>query len=181
MHRFKKKTIVWDFKITKAAHSLGLDLFKISNLLISENNLYVSSNYGNIFKINLSDGRVLWVNNVFSNSNILINQDTISLVDNFGFFHIFDLSTGKLLFKKNIIKNLVSKNKKLININLNNLFLSANKFYITTNFGYVVVVNSQNLQEIYYKKISNHINSNLVILNKEIYFIGENNLLYIIQ
>ena len=74
----------------------------------------------------------------------------------------------------------MKKNKNKKN-SLNNIFLLSGKFYITTNNGYVFLVNSNDLQFIEYKKLSSSINSNIAISKNAIFFVGNKDAIFKIQ
>ena len=57
----------------------------------------------------------------------------------------------------------------------------SGKIYITTNDGFVFLINSSDLQSITYKKLSNTINSNIAISNNSISFYGNDDAIFKIQ
>ena len=103
------------------------------------------------------------------------------LVSDGGFLSIYEKTSGKILFKKNLINFLKIKNVKTKNLKVNNIFLLSGKIYITSNEGYIFTVNSNNLQSIEYKKLSDTINSNIAISRKSISFFGNDDTIFKIQ
>lgn len=174
-----KQNVIWNFKI-KDSSSVNLENFKLSDLSIKNGLLYFSSNTGIFYKINIQSGQVLWSNNITTSNNFIINSNYIFAVDDEGYFIISNIISGDVLFKKNLRKYF-ELNKINTDVVFNNIFISFDKFYITANNGYFVSLNSKNLNDIKYVKVSNNIVSNIIHQNDSIVFIGENKFIYKIK
>ena len=167
-------------QLSNAYHDINL--LELANFVIEDSNLYIVSSFGRFLKLDLNSGNILWSNNVHSTTTIpLINNNTVVLVSDGGFLSIYEKTSGKILFKKNLINFLKIKNVKTNNLKVNNIFLLSGKIYITSNEGYIFFVNSNNLQSIEYKKLSDTINSNIAISRKSISFFGNDDTIFKIQ
>lgn len=174
-----KQNVIWSLKI-KDSSSANLENFKLSDLSIKNGLLYLSSNTGIFYKINIQSGQVLWSNNITTTNNFIINSNYLIVINDEGYFIISNITSGDILFKKNLRKYF-ELNKINNNIVFNNVFISFDKFYITTSNGYFISLNSKNLNDIKYVKVSNNIVSNIVFLNDSIFFIGEKDFFYKIK
>ena len=132
------------------------------------------------YNINIQSGQVLWSNNITTTHNFIINSNYLIVIDDEGYFIISNIISGDVLFKKNL-RRYFELNKINNNIVFNNIFISFDKFYITTNNGYFISLNSKNLNDIKYVKVSNNIVSNIIFKNDSIVFIGEKDFFYKIK
>ena len=177
-----KQTIAWSHMLQLSNAYHDINLLELANFVIEDSNLYIVSSFGRFLKLDLNSGNILWSNNVHSTTTIpLINNNTVVLVSDGGFLSIYEKTSGKILFKKNLINFLKIKNVKTKNLKVNNIFLLSGKIYITSNEGYIFSVNSNNLQSIEYKKLSDTINSNIAISRKSISFFGNDDTIFKIQ
>ena len=170
-----KQVILWNLRILSSGNINNPNILKISNLVAEKQSLYISSNLGVLFKINIDNGQIIWKKNMNSHFPIIVNPGSVSLVDAHGFFYILDKFTGEYFFKKKILNHKVNAT---VELNVTNFFLSSNKFNIMTNYGDIITIDANKLQNITTKKISNQVRSNIIFLNNEVFFIGEKNLLY---
>ena len=67
------------------------------------------------------------------------------------------------------------------NIKINNIFKLFDKLLFTTNNGYFLLINFNNLNSIIYKKISKQIISNIEFSKSSIYFIADSKYIYKIK
>ena len=170
------KGIKWTYKIPPSKNITNNSYFKIGDIIIESKDVYISSNFGNLIKLNIENGSLVWIAEISSDLNFIINPDTIFLIDMNGYFYIVKREDGSILYK-NHLKN----NQKMKDANFNNIYLMSNKFFLTTSFGYAILIDSQNLETINFYKISNAIKSNIIILKNNIYFIGEKKFIYQIK
>ena len=177
-----KQTVLWSRILQLSTAYQDMNLLELADFVTENNNLYITSSFGRFLKLDLNNGNILWSNNIYSATTIpIINNNSVALITDNGFLNIFDKASGKILYKKNLLNFLhMEKNKNKKN-SLNNIFLLSGKFYITTNNGYVFLVNSNDLQFIEYKKLSSSINSNIAISKNAIFFVGNKDAIFKIQ
>ena len=177
-----KQTVLWSRTLQLSTAYQDMNLLELADFVTENNNLYITSSFGRFLKLDLNNGNILWSNNIYSATTIpIINNNSVALITDNGFLNIFDKASGKILYKKNLLNFLhMEKNKNKKN-SLNNIFLLSGTFYITTNNGYVFLVNSNDLQFIEYKKLSSSINSNIAISKNAIFFVGNKDAIFKIQ
>ena len=95
-----KKNFLWSVSIENFSNT---KVFKVSNIVTENNDLYLSSNYRGLMKINLTNGQVLWAqHNSYSILDPIINYRTVATVTNNGLLSIYDKKNGEIFYKKNI-------------------------------------------------------------------------------
>jgi len=170
----KKQNLSWRLTLERESNYSDVSFLELSNLIIEKNNLFLSSNFGLVLKVNIETGNVIWSNTGNSNIPLMVTKSSIILANKNGVVNIFDKISGKLLFRKNLFDILKSNKIKLKNIEVNNLFLVSNTIHISTNRGFFFEINATNLKSITYLKTSKIIQSNLVFSDGFIYFISKN-------
>ena len=177
-----KQTVLWSRTLQLSTAYQDMNLLELADFVTENNNLYITSSFGRFLKLDLNNGNILWSNNIYSATTIpIINNNSVALITDNGFLNIFDKASGKILYKKNLLNFLHMKKNKNKKNSLNNIFLLSGTFYITTNNGYVFLVNSNDLQFIEYKKLSSSINSNIAISKNAIFFVGNKDAIFKIQ
>ena len=96
------------------------------------------------------------------------------MVNKDGVFNVFNKENGKMVFQKNLFKILKSKNIKLKQTKVSNLFSASDIIYVSTDNKFVFQINSLNLESIVYLKVSKSPQSNLVFSDGSAYFISSN-------
>lgn len=174
-----KQKFLWNLSINNFSSS---NAFEVSDITSDNNNLYLSSNYGGIMKINKLTGALLWNDhNNYSILNPIINHRTISTITSNGIFTIYAKKNGKILFKKNIFDILNNDKIKKKNLKINNISSLFDNLIFTSNNGYFLLMNFNNLNSITYKKISKQIISNIELSKENIFFIADSKYLYKIK
>ena len=174
-----EKKFLWSLTVENLSNSTA---FKISNIFVENDDLYLSSNYRGLMKINLTKGQLLWNHhNNYSILDPIINYKTVASVNKNGLLSIYDKINGKVLYKKNIFDTLSNDKIKKKNIKINNIFKLFDKLLFTTNNGYFLLINFNNLNSIIYKKISKQIISNIEFSKSSIYFIADSKYIYKIK
>ena len=169
-----QNSIIWNYKIPLSSSKESINLIKISSIIAEKKNLYISTNQNYFAKLDIATGNLLWFSNFSSNNTPVLGLREIITIDNDGNFLILNKGTGKTLFKKNL-KNYFKNNKISLN-NVNNFFLANNKIYFSNSDGIFFVIDANNLEDVNYKKVSSKILSNIISLNDEIVFVGENSI-----
>jgi len=170
----KKQNLSWRITLERERNYSDVGFFELSNLVIEKNNLFLSSSFGSILKINIESGKIIWSN--ISNSSILpiVTKNSVVLVNKNGILNIFNKKDGKIRFKKNLFTILKSKKIKLKDIQVVNFFLTSDTIYIFTSRGLIFEININDLKSISYLKISKKPLSNFLISDGFIYFIANN-------
>ena len=176
-----KRSILWNYITEYSGERTDLDVLQSSNLYIEDNFLYFSTTHGKLVKLDIIQGKQVWKNDFSSNLNLFTTKDHVIIINEEGYFSIFNKLTGTPLFKKNLAKLNSQKKIKNSTFKLNNLYASSEYIYVTTSNGYLIKIDSKNLQNIQYNKISDQIKSKIISINENFYFIGEKNYIYKIK
>ena len=170
----KKQNLSWRITLERGSDYSDVSFLKLSNLVVEKNNLFLSSSFGLVLKIDIETGKIIWSNNNNSDIRPLITKNHIVFVNHRGIFKIFNKESGKIVFQKNLFEILKSKNIKLKKTRVSNLFSASNIIYVSINSRFVFQINSLNLESIDYLKISKSPQSNLVFSDGSVYFISNN-------
>ena len=172
------KSILWSTKLPFKNNYSSSNVFKLENLIIENNILYISSSYGNLSKINADNGILIWDNYLNTNANLLINPSSIAAISKDGFFLLFDKINGNLIYQKNITDLLnIKKNK----FSLTYLYLISNKFNIFSGSGNLIQINSKNFDDYTANDTLNKIVSNVIIFDNRLYYLDLNGFLNYVE
>ena len=175
------QSLVWSINIPESKKKISGEFLKLSPLVLHNNFLYFVSNYGKFAKVNLNTGEIVWSIDAISYNIPILNPSSAIILDKNGYLLITDINNGKVLYKNKLTELLKLKDKNIKKINSNNMFLSSNKLYITTNDGYFFSIDVKNLENIKYKKISETINSNILINENNFFFLDNTGTIYKIK
>ena len=170
----KKQNLSWRITLERGSDYSDVSFLKLSNLVVEKNNLFLSSSFGLVLKIDIETGKIIWSNNNNSDIRPLITKNHIVFVNHRGIFKIFNKESGKIVFQKNLFEILKSNNIKLKQTKVSNLFSASDIIYVSTDNRFVFQINSLNLESIVYLKISKSPQSNLVFSDGSVYFISNN-------
>jgi len=138
-------------------------IFKSSPITIdNDGNLFISTNYGNAYRIEANSGKIIW-----SIPLIWLNRHLISskylITTHLDRFIILNKQNGKILFNKKI-KN-TQKDK---NLNFKDLIVSIDNIYLFDESGFIVILPNKNLNKSSFVKISNSY-EDLITFKKHVY------------
>ena len=170
----KKQNLSWRITLERKSDYSDVSFLELSNLVIEKNNLFLSSSFGSVLKIDIESGKIIWSNSSNSSIRPLVTKSHIILVNQGGVFNIFDKENGKIVFQKNLFEILKSNNIKLKQTKVSNLFFASDVIYVSTDNKFVFQINSLNLESIVYLKVSKSPQSNLVFSDGSAYFISSN-------
>tara|TARA_B100001093_G_scaffold486688_1_gene522242 strand:+ start:77 stop:1384 length:1308 start_codon:yes stop_codon:yes gene_type:complete len=170
----KKQNLSWRITLERERDYSDVSFLKLSNLVVEKNNLFLSSSFGLVLKIDIETGKIFWSNNNSSDIRPIITKNHIIFVNRKGIFKIFKKESGKIVFQKNLFEILKSNNIKIKQTKVSSLFFASDIIYVSTNNRFVFQINSLNLESINYLKISKSPQSNLVFSDGSVYFISNN-------
>ena len=170
----KKQNLSWRITLERERDYSDVSFLKLSNLVVEKNNLFLSSSFGLVLKIDIETGKIFWSNNNNSEIRPIITKNHIVFVNRKGIFKIFKKESGKIVFQKNLFKILKSNKIKIKQTKVSSLFSASDIIYVSTNNRFVFQINSLNLESINYLKISKSPQSNLVFSDGSVYFISNN-------
>jgi len=169
------KKLLWNINLIEKNSQIAED-FKISKLVIKDSKMYMSNNQKNLISINLKNGTVEWILNLNSSSTIpsLITPEKIINLTEDGYLSVVNKYNGLLLFRDSILNNFKKKEK----IYFISIFLSSNNLYALSKQGFIFKINTKNLNNISYKKLSNGVSSFPIIIFNKIFFLDKRGFIY---
>jgi len=170
----KKQNLSWRIALERESDFSDVSFLELSNLVVEKNNLFLSSSFGKVLKIDIETGKIIWSNSGNSSIRPLVTKNNIVFANQKGVFNIFNKKSGKIVFQRNLFEILRSNNIKLKQTEVSNLFFASNTIYVSTNNKFIFQINARNLESIVYFKISKSPQSNLVISDGFVYFISNN-------
>ena len=150
-------------------------LLKNSDLVISNESLYFSNNKNEFYSLDTNTGNLNWKNNINSNIAPIVINDIIFTISNEGFLNVLNSSNGKILKKTNLFD--VFSEKKRKKISPEGFLVSTEKIYLTTNTGYILIIDIKSGKTIKYLKIDNGKISKPFVSNNLLYIIRENSII----
>ena len=146
-----------------------------SDLVKSNNSIFVSNNKNEIFSINSQNGVVNWVQSINSTVNPSIIDKLIFTFSNDGYFVVLDIEKGNILRSTNIKKNIKNFDKK--NLSIVGFIVAKDKIFLSLTNGRVVKINIMNgiIEDII--KIDRNSISRPYVYNKEMFFITDGSLI----
>ena len=146
-----------------------------SDLVKSNNSIFVSNNKNEIFSINSQNGIVNWVQSINSTVNPSIIDKLIFTFSNDGYFVVLDIEKGNILRSTNIKKNIKNFDKK--NLSIIGFIVAKDKIFLSLTNGRVVKINIMNgiIEDII--KIDRNSISRPYVYNKEMFFITDGSLI----
>lgn len=163
----KERGVKWSFVLENQAFSKNPIIFESSPLIIDDvGTLFVSSNYGFTYAINIANGNIKWSSPISTSVNLMSYSNYLFFV-NENRFLILENSTGEVLYNKKYISS-----KKKLNIIFKDLFVSKSNIYLFTNHDEVIVLNNKNFNKISKIKIPSGYKNFLI--DKNNFFIKTN-------
>jgi len=170
-----QKNLTWSLNVEESTNLASLNnLLQLSKIIIKNNDVIVSTNKNKIINVNLNTGQINWSQDLPHSSivtSLVATNNIINFTDD-GYISIFDKVNGSILYKKNILtnfENLIKKSKKEFLFKY--AFISSNYLYIVTQNGIFFTIDTNNFNNISYKKIAKYFSSNPVIILNNIYIL----------
>ena len=136
--------LIWQRDLRKFTIFSSNKIFKISEIIIENNVIYLSSNYGETLAIRLEDGTEIWRNKTYLKNLIISKKYIFGLRDNISFI-IISKKNGKTLFSNRLAK----KNEK---IKYNSILLNKSYLLIGSKQKKSVMIKYSNLNTL--KKVN---------------------------
>ncbi|MDC0052062.1 PQQ-binding-like beta-propeller repeat protein [bacterium] len=160
-------SVYWTTNVTSSMVSSN-DLFKSSEIVIENNNIYFSTK-SSFFSFNANNGYLNWKTDFNSSNTPIIDGKYIFSISDNGYFVNVDKENGKILWSVNIF-NILKKRKQ--NTLITGFVLGSGKIYATTLNGYLIICSATTGKVESFKKIDNKgITSSPVINNGSLYIL----------
>ena len=127
------------------------------NIILFENNLYVSDNIGFLYVYNYNSNKIIWAKKFPSpfRSNIKIKNNKLYIANENNILFVININDGSII-RKIPTEEVLIKNQFINNLSLDD----KNLFYLNT-FGTVYSINQENLRLNWFRNINTTLYSNL--------------------
>ena len=173
----QNKRLLWTKSLLPYKIVSNQDFFEFSDIIINQKNLIIFTSDNNLFNLDLYTGDINWKKDLSFSKKIQDNNDYLLFVGLDGFFKILNKKNNTVIFSLNLKKYINDKNNKKF-LEINNILTINKNIFLTTTDGDFYKISTQNLKNVYYKKITKNISSNIIIYDKFLYFTGDYKYLY---
>ena len=184
-----QQVIIWTKNILSQNNISNNLVFKISNILIDKNDVFVSSNSGDLFNFNLDTGEIKWSQKLSSIQNHIITDKFLFVLTENAYVVAFNKFNGSILWSLNLNKYSKSiiegSNVGIFSTPINNdhfgLVLGSGHLYITSASGYIFKISATDGKYILRKKINNELSRAPIIVNNKILILNRSSQLIIVN
>ena len=184
-----QQVIIWTKNILSQNNISNNLVFKISNILIDKNDVFVSSNSGDLFNFNLDTGEIKWSQKLSSIQNHIITDKFLFVLTENAYVVAFNKFNGSILWSLNLNKYSKSiiegSNVGIFSTPINNdhfgLLLGSGHLYITSASGYIFKISATDGKYILRKKINNELSRAPIIVNNKILILNRSSQLIIVN
>ena len=173
----QNKRLLWTKSLLPYKIVSNQDFFEFSDIIINPKSLIIFTSDNNLFNLDLYTGDINWKKDLSFSKKIQDNNDYLLFVGLDGFFKILNKKNNTVIFSLNLKKYKNQKNEKNF-LEINNILTIGKNIFLTTTDGDLYKISTQNLKNVYYKKITKSISSNIIIYDKFLYFAGDYQYLY---
>ena len=173
----QNKRLLWTKSLLPYKIISNQDFFEFSDIIINPKSLIIFTSDNNLFNLDLYTGDINWKKDLSFSKKIQDNNDYLLFVGLDGFFKILNKKNNTVIFSLNLKKYKNHKNEKNF-LEINNILTIGKNIFLTTTDGDLYKISTQNLKNVYYKKITKSISSNIIIYDKFLYFTGDYQYLY---
>ena len=149
--------------------------YKISDLVIKDNNLFFSDNANNFYSIDLQTGVLNWKQKVNSSLRPVILNNIILTVTNEGYFVAIDNINGNIIKSTYLLKKIKKKKRK--KIKFTGFATGKNKIYLASSIGRLFIINISTGEIEDILKIDNEKISRPIIYNNNLYVTKNNSVI----
>jgi outer membrane protein assembly factor BamB len=173
-----QQVITWTKNILSQNSISNNLVFKISNILIDKKDVFVSSNSGDLFNLNLETGETKWSQKLSSIQNHISTDKYLFVLTENGFVIAFNKANGNILWSLNL--NKFSKNNK-ITLDFYGLLLGSNNLYVTSSIGDIYKISANDGKYISHKKINNDLSRAPIIVDNKMLILNRSSELIILN
>ena len=130
--------MVWQLPTQSSAITNSTYSFKISKLVLDDDEIYFSNNFNEFHSINLNNGSINWINDISSSLTPIIVNSLIFTISENGYLFVIDKKTGNIIKIKDVFKNYKDKDKK--KIKPMGFSISQDKVYLTNSDGKLIII-----------------------------------------
>jgi len=149
--------------------------YKISDLVIKENNLFFSDNANNFYSIDLETGALNWKQKINSSLRPVILNNIALTVTNEGYFVVIKKKNGNIIKSVYLLKKIKKKKRK--KIKFTGFATGKNKIYLASSIGRLFIINISTGEIEDILKIDNEKISRPIIYNNNLYVTKNNSVI----
>jgi len=177
----RKKEVLWTRNLI-SQNILSFDnVFKISNILINENDIFVSSNKSEFLNLNLVTGGIKWSKKIISSNNNVLNSRFLFTLSDNNFLICLNADSGEVIWATNLSKKIPQIKKGydigvLSTPKVNNIFgiiLGSEHLYVYSAAGQIYKISAINGKFISEKKVNNDLTNKPIVYKDKIAFLNE--------
>jgi len=169
--------LIWITPSISFDESFQSFLLKSSDLVLDNENLYISNNRNNFYSLDVSTGLVNWRQNINSSLRSVIIDNVIFTISDNGYLFVIEKDTGNIVRSTNVLSNF--KQKKRDKIKLTGFLVSSDKIYLTSNNGLLILINIENGKQDEIFKVSREKISKPYVNNESLYIVKDDQIIKI--
>ena len=164
-------SLIWQISTQGVDIYSNVHSLEMSDLIVSNNILYVSNNRNDFYSIEPKSGIINWKQRVSTNLDPLLEENYIFLLTQDGYLSVIERLSGNLIRSSNLFKNIQTKKNQTILAT--GFTFSKNNFYVTTDNGKLIIVNIETGKIVSALNFSKKKISNPQIIHKNLYIISD--------
>jgi len=169
--------LIWITPSISFDESFQSFLLKSSDLVLDNENLYISNNRNNFYSLDVSTGLVNWRQNINSSLRSVIIDNVIFTISDNGYLFVIEKDTGNIVRSTNVLSNF--KQKKRDKIKLTGFLVSSDKIYLTSNNGHLILINIEDGKQDKIFKVSREKISKPYVNNESLYIVKDDQIIKI--
>lgn len=162
------KNINWTLSLEFELFKVPPINFNVAPLVLTDDTIYLSSNYGYTYAINIKNGSLLWSKKYFTENRFVVSGNNLFFINKKNLF-VVNKNNGEILYNYNFLKNL--KNKE--DIYIKSILLGKNHIYLFSNSNDFIKINKNNFKNYKFFKL-NATFSDYIIFNNSLALITNN-------
>ena len=164
-------SLIWQISTQGVDIYSNVHSLEMSDLIVSNNILYVANNRNDFYSIEPKSGIINWKQRVSTNLDPLLEENYIFLLTQDGYLSVIERLSGNLIRSSSLFKNIQTKKNQTILAT--GFTFSKNNFYVTTDNGKLLIVNIETGKIISALNFSKKKISNPQIIHKNLYIISD--------
>ena len=184
-----QQVIIWSKNILSQNTISNNLVFRVSNILIDKKDIFVSSNSGNLFNLNIETGETKWSQKVSSIQNHISTDKYLFVLTDNAYVVAFSKLDGNILWSLNMNKYskpiVEGSNIGIFSTAITNshfgLLLASNHLYLVSTSGFIFKISAVDGKYIANKKISSDLSRAPIIVDNRIFILNRSSELIILN
>ena len=184
-----QQVIIWSKNILSQNTISNNLVFRVSNILIDKKDIFVSSNSGSLFNLNIETGETKWSSKVSSIQHHIITDKYLFVLTDNAFVIAFSKFDGNILWSLNMNKYskpiVEGSNIGIFSTPITNshfgLLLASNHLYLVSTSGFIFKISALDGKYISNKKISSELSRAPIIVDNKIFIFNRSSELIILN